>query len=122
MEQANIWLLSSPLFFFCRDEFLWAYSVLSSRSFPYSLIDPDYDGPSEVLFPLLDTLNHKPHTHITWMRNGDPETGALSFVTGNEIQAGEQIFNNYGPKVCGLLIIYVLPKTVRRGKTQIPII
>ncbi|KAI9263180.1 hypothetical protein BDA99DRAFT_59848 [Phascolomyces articulosus] len=82
------------------EEFLWGYSVLSSRSFPYSLIDPNYDGPSEVLFPLLDALNHKPNTHITWMRNGDPETGSLSFVIGNEIEAGEQIWNNYGAKVC----------------------
>ncbi|KAI7851659.1 hypothetical protein BDC45DRAFT_445296, partial [Circinella umbellata] len=98
------------------DEFLWAYSVLSSRSFPYSLIDPDYDGPSEVLFPLLDALNHKPHTHITWMRNGDPETGSLSFVIGDEIEEGEQIFNNYGPKVCDLLIICGLLKNDKKKK------
>ncbi|KAI8147791.1 hypothetical protein BJV82DRAFT_306933 [Fennellomyces sp. T-0311] len=80
------------------DQFLWGYSVLSSRSFPYSLIDPQYDGPSEVLFPLLDALNHKPNTKITWMRDGDVETGSLSFVIGQEVPAGEQLFNNYGPK------------------------
>ncbi|KAI9488531.1 hypothetical protein BDB00DRAFT_847661 [Zychaea mexicana] len=79
-------------------EFLWGYTVLSSRSFPYSLIDPGYDGPSEVLFPLLDALNHKPNTQITWMRNGDVENGSLSFVIGHDVAPGEQLFNNYGPK------------------------
>ncbi|CAO3643652.1 unnamed protein product [Cunninghamella blakesleeana] len=84
------------------ESFLWAYSVLSSRSFPYKLIDPDYDdnkhGASEVLFPLLDSLNHKPNIKITWYREGDPENGTLSFITGQSFNAGEQLYNNYGPK------------------------
>lgn len=83
-----------------RDDYLWAYCVLSSRSFPYKLIDPSKeDVPSEVLFPLLDALNHKPNTKITWMRSGDEETGTLSFVTGQPADQGQQLFNNYGPKV-----------------------
>ncbi|CEP16037.1 hypothetical protein [Parasitella parasitica] len=80
------------------EDFLWGYSVFSSRSFPYTLIDPTFEGSSEVLFPLVDALNHKPNTKITWSRNGDPETGSLSFVAGQAINAGEEIFNNYGPK------------------------
>ncbi|CDH54294.1 hypothetical protein RO3G_06808 [Lichtheimia corymbifera JMRC:FSU:9682] len=81
------------------DDYLWAYCVLSSRSFPYKLIDPTKeDIPSEVLFPLLDALNHKPNTRITWMRSGDEETGTLSFVTGQPANQGQQLFNNYGPK------------------------
>ncbi|KAI9319676.1 hypothetical protein BX666DRAFT_1915131 [Dichotomocladium elegans] len=83
------------------DEYLWGYSVLSSRSFPYKLIDPKAEAnapDSEVLFPLLDQLNHKPNTKITWLRTGDPETGTLSFVAGEAFSEGEQLFNNYGPK------------------------
>ncbi|KAL1932934.1 hypothetical protein VTP01DRAFT_8612 [Rhizomucor pusillus] len=82
------------------DEFLWAYSVLSSRSFPYSLLDPSFteNDDFEVLFPLLDALNHRPNTKITWERRGDPINGTLAFITGQEYKAGEQLYNNYGPK------------------------
>ncbi|KAI8378001.1 uncharacterized protein BYT42DRAFT_496807 [Radiomyces spectabilis] len=80
------------------ERFLWAYSVLSSRAFPYSLVDPQHTEGSEVLFPLLDALNHKPNTKITWVRSGDEETGTLTFVSGQQVAAGEQMYNNYGPK------------------------
>ena len=64
------------------------------------MIDPSKeDTPSEVLFPLLDALNHKPNTKITWMRSGDEENGTLSFITGQPADQGQQLFNNYGPKV-----------------------
>lgn len=82
-----------------REDFLWGYSVFTSRAFPYTLIDPTSTDQSEVLFPLVDALNHKPNTKITWSRNGDPETGSLSFVAGQAYNAGDEIFNNYGPKV-----------------------
>ncbi|ORZ24754.1 hypothetical protein BCR42DRAFT_317037 [Absidia repens] len=81
------------------DLFLWAHCAISSRSFPYKLIDPNHLGSSEVLFPLVDSLNHKPNTKITWSRSGDAENGSLSFVAGQPFAAGEQVFNNYGPKV-----------------------
>ncbi|CAO0790009.1 unnamed protein product [Mucor circinelloides] len=80
------------------EDFLWGYSVFTSRAFPYTLIDPTSKDQSEVLFPLVDALNHKPNTKITWSRNGDPETGSLSFVAGQAYNMGEEIFNNYGPK------------------------
>lgn len=83
-----------------RDLFLWAHCAISSRSFPYKLIDPTYsNASSEVLFPLVDSLNHRPHTKITWSRSGDVATGSLTFVAGQPFAAGEQVFNNYGPKV-----------------------
>lgn len=86
-------------FIFIREEFLWCYSVYSSRSFPYTLIDPSSTEISEVLFPLVDALNHKPNTKITWSRNGNAETGSLSFIAGQVFENGVEIFNNYGPKV-----------------------
>ncbi|KAG1434641.1 hypothetical protein G6F57_021492 [Rhizopus arrhizus] len=72
--------------------------MYSSRAFPYKLIDPSSTEESEVLFPLVDALNHKPNTKITWSRSGDSETGSLTFVAGQEYQVGDEIFNNYGPK------------------------
>ncbi|RCH80486.1 hypothetical protein CU098_001171, partial [Rhizopus stolonifer] len=81
------------------EEFLWSYCVFSSRSFPYTLIDPDTESQSaQVLFPLADALNHKPNTKITWSRQGDSETGSLTFISGEVYHAGDEIFNNYGPK------------------------
>lgn len=47
----------------------------------------------------MDALNHKPNTKITWSRSGDSDTGSISFISGQEYQAGNEIFNNYGPKV-----------------------
>ncbi|KAG1224576.1 hypothetical protein G6F35_003933 [Rhizopus arrhizus] len=80
------------------DDFLWAYSVYSSRAFPYKLVNTISEDNSEVLFPLVDALNHKPNTKITWSRSGDSDTGSISFISGQEYQAGNEIFNNYGPK------------------------
>ncbi|EIE82103.1 hypothetical protein RO3G_06808 [Rhizopus delemar RA 99-880] len=72
--------------------------VYSSRAFPYKLVDTISEDNSEVLFPLVDALNHKPNTKITWSRSGDSDTGSISFISGQEYQAGNEIFNNYGPK------------------------
>ncbi|ORX48203.1 SET domain-containing protein [Hesseltinella vesiculosa] len=81
------------------DVYLWSYCVFSSRSFPYTLIDPEYTGDSsEVLLPLLDTFNHKPATKITWSRQGTAESGRISFISGDTIPAGNEVFNNYGAK------------------------
>lgn len=85
-----------PLF---RSDFIWSYCIHSSRSFPYKLIDPTSTESSEALFPLADALNHKPKTKITWCREGDIKDGSLSLVSGEKIQAGDQVYNNYGPKV-----------------------
>jgi hypothetical protein len=82
-----------------REDFLWGYSVFSSRAFPYTLIDSTSTDQSEVLFPLVDALNHKPNTKITWSRTGDADTGSLSFIAGQVFNTGDEIFNNYGPKV-----------------------
>ena len=75
-----------------RDLFLWAATVLSSRSFPGRLIPDAGDHP--VVFPLLDALNHRPRARITWVPGAD----ALSFATVDATPAGVEIFNNYGAK------------------------
>ncbi|KAI9246529.1 hypothetical protein BY458DRAFT_446752, partial [Sporodiniella umbellata] len=73
--------------------------IYSSRAFPYKLVDPLAADDTEVLFPLVDALNHKPNTKITWSRNGDSDTGCMSFISGQEYPKGAEIYNNYGPKV-----------------------
>ncbi|KAF8446651.1 hypothetical protein BGX38DRAFT_1271025 [Terfezia claveryi] len=102
--------------------YLWAASMFASRAFPDKLLSWDSssttlqvpqlktqvneDGTTQIfqdgvktgakpaLFPILDMLNHKPHTKITWQL-GRTDIG----FTGEEfLQKGTEVFNNYGPK------------------------
>ncbi|CAG8465955.1 17519_t:CDS:2 [Acaulospora colombiana] len=75
--------------------YLWACNVISSRCFPNKLIEPDEVELNEALFPLADSLNHRPRQRITWKVQG---RSALHLITEDGIEAGEQVFNNYGTK------------------------
>ncbi|KAL7273848.1 hypothetical protein RUND412_003263 [Rhizina undulata] len=89
--------------------FLWAATVFTSRSFPGRLLkwkekdeqrggvdistgDEEEDAP--VLFPLIDSTNHYPRTKITWQ----PGATELSIISGEAIEGGGELLNNYGPK------------------------
>ncbi|KAJ2890711.1 hypothetical protein GGI21_006083, partial [Coemansia aciculifera] len=78
------------------DNYLWAMSVLSSRSFSKELMEGTLcrlTAESEVLLPLLDMANHYPRTPVTWIIDDD----GIGFSIDAVIEPGEQIFNNYGP-------------------------
>ncbi|KAJ1648736.1 hypothetical protein LPJ64_000055 [Coemansia asiatica] len=78
------------------ENYVWAASAVSSRAFSKELVR-GYDeqtASSEVLLPLLDMMNHQPRRRVTWAALDS----GIEFVTGTVIKAGEQIFNNYGPK------------------------
>eukprot|EP00563_Minutocellus_polymorphus_P006783 CAMPEP_0181037672 /NCGR_PEP_ID=MMETSP1070-20121207/9529_1 /TAXON_ID=265543 /ORGANISM="Minutocellus polymorphus, Strain NH13" /LENGTH=620 /DNA_ID=CAMNT_0023115409 /DNA_START=1 /DNA_END=1863 /DNA_ORIENTATION=+ len=51
-------------------------------------------GTLGVMFPFYDMLDHRPGHKITWEAGG----GTIRFRCADEIKAGEQICNNYGPK------------------------
>ena len=51
-------------------------------------------GTLGVMFPLYDMLDHRPGHRITWEAGG----GSIRFLCVDGIRAGEQIYNNYGPK------------------------
>ncbi|KAK9462605.1 uncharacterized protein V1516DRAFT_699914 [Lipomyces oligophaga] len=75
--------------------YLWACTVLTSRSFPSKIVLPN--SPLEsypVLIPLVDSLNHFPKTAITWNNESDKFT----LISGKTIAPSQEIFNNYGPK------------------------
>jgi len=78
-----------------RPDYLWAVSIITSRAFPYSLVDPSDKTSAEILIPLADALNHEPRKKILWKYVND----TLEIITEEDIGAGAQIFNNYGPKV-----------------------
>ncbi|KAJ2484423.1 hypothetical protein IWW47_005677, partial [Coemansia sp. RSA 2052] len=72
-------------------------SVLTSRSFSKELMEGtlcSLTAESEVLLPLLDMANHHPRTPVTWIIDDD----GIGFSMDAVVEAGQQIFNNYGPK------------------------
>ncbi|KAK3268723.1 hypothetical protein CYMTET_22789 [Cymbomonas tetramitiformis] len=82
------------------DSFMWAHSAYSSRSFPPQLVEgrdnEAKDGGDTIgcMLPLLDILNHKYKTPITWVADRE----SVGMRVGAEVDAGCEIFNNYGPK------------------------
>ncbi|KAK9366824.1 hypothetical protein V1509DRAFT_628632 [Lipomyces kononenkoae] len=78
------------------DLYMWACTVLSSRSFPSRIVFNT--GPDEnsypVLIPLVDSLNHKPLEPINW----NVTTDEFTISSGKSIETGDEVFNNYGPK------------------------
>jgi hypothetical protein len=86
-----------------RDDYLWAATVLSSRSFPSRLITGDLTVEAEstdsglsnpILIPVMDMLNHRPNHPVTWLTSATK----ITFVAETEYPANKEIFNNYGAK------------------------
>lgn len=112
-----------------RDLFRWAITMFTSRSFSSRSITPQDskywttyktgpDGrrqtvlmdmshvPSEdldfsVLFPVMDAGNHHHSSPVDW--TFDP--GRFSLACCKAIEAGQEVFNNYGPKSNDELLI-----------------
>jgi len=99
-----------------RELFLWAASVLSSRAFTPEILRstlpadkasslgnelPDHEQLTAlfregfpVLVPLVDIANYRPMAQVEWQA-GMHDIGLL---ISESVEAGEQVFNNYGPK------------------------
>ncbi|KAG0050148.1 hypothetical protein BGZ83_005068 [Gryganskiella cystojenkinii] len=77
---------------FTWERFLWAETVISSRTFPAHLFGSEIEG-ELALIPLGDTLNHKSRHKATWIKTPQGLEMASSAV-----KKGEQLYNNYGPK------------------------
>ena len=91
-------------------QFLWAHSSFVSRNLP---LEPDANGHlrlttgsgraeqrQQCLLPLLDMLNHKYAAPIIWQSGGGGAGSAptVGLAVGEDVEAGAEIFNNYGPK------------------------
>ncbi|KAK4543024.1 hypothetical protein LTR36_006022 [Oleoguttula mirabilis] len=107
---------------FTWDLFRWAVTIFTSRSFSSRAITPQGSkywtthktnsegrrqtvlldlstAPSEdldfpVLFPVQDAPNHRYDAHVDWFF--DP--GRFSITVEDSVQAGDEVFNNYGSK------------------------
>lgn len=83
---------------FTLENYNWASSIFLSRAFPARVLygnkfEAD-DLNLSLLIPVLDSLNHKPETPVYWTA----DSGSFSFSIGSNVEQGQEIFNNYGPK------------------------
>lgn len=87
--------------------YLWAHLIMTSRSFPYSIVSPDSKAGEAVLLPIIDLLNHKPRHSVTWQFLDD-----RFVITSENDESSDEIFNNYGAKGNEELLLgygFVLP-------------
>ena len=80
--------------------YLWASTIFVSRAFSSKVLSgaiADEDLPEDsvsVLLPFVDILNHRPLAKVEW-RAGEKD---VFFLTLEEVAAGEEVSNNYGPR------------------------
>lgn len=100
----------------CRSLYLAASTYISSRAFPSTVLSPtpqlpnldDDDTPSDpVLLPGVDILNHARGRPVTWISYTKPQAAIerVAIVPHLPTPAGQEIFNNYGPKPNAELIL-----------------
>lgn len=81
------------------NDFLWAHLIITSRSFPYRIVNPDAKPNLVMLLPIIDLLNHKPNSKVEWSSesSGNFKLSAIQ-PTFSEDSNRVEVFNNYGPK------------------------
>lgn len=82
--------------------YLWASTILKSRSFPAYLIKDanqtaDHLHDEAMLLPLIDLLNHSSQAKVEWAVKEKNEQLCFCF-NSNSIEVGQEVFNNYGMK------------------------
>lgn len=83
----------------CRELYLWAATIFSSRSFTSLIFTsslPETSGKESfaLLYPMIDSFNHKFGAKVLWnMDKGDFELSTIE-----PAKAGQEVFNNYAPK------------------------
>lgn len=85
------------------DEYLWAHLIVTSRAFPYNIINKDAQLDEVMLLPLVDLLNHKPKADVEWLSIvNDEAVDGFKLQIANQAhsksEARNQLWNNYGPK------------------------
>lgn len=82
------------------DDYLWSHLIITSRAFPYRIINPAADPHLVMLLPIIDLLNHKPNSKVEWSSssNGNFKFSNLDTHDNDKDDNKIEIFNNYGPK------------------------
>ncbi|KAF9883059.1 hypothetical protein FE257_004138 [Aspergillus nanangensis] len=80
--------------------YLWASTIFASRAFSSKVLSsviPSTELPEEnvsVLLPFFDISNHRPMAKVEWQAGTDD----VVFVTLENVAAGQEVSNNYGPR------------------------
>ena len=114
----RVYSLSQFIFCYDRERYLTAATYLSSRAFPSSLLSPTpslkHSPLTEpVLLPGIDSLNHARGQPVSWVvrypDNVSPSSSLqepkISLILHTSATAGDELFNNYGPKPNSELIL-----------------
>ncbi|KAI1434004.1 SET domain-containing protein [Xylaria sp. CBS 124048] len=107
-------------FEYSRPLYHWAYCIFTTRSFRPSLILPDAESYSlkcktddfSILLPLFDIGNHSPVAKTEWVTDRDTRTCVLRSCL--PYSAGQQVYNNYGMKTNGELLLgygFIFPES-----------
>lgn len=78
--------------------YLWSTTIFTSRAFPHRIIDPSAKDGQAMFVPLIDLLNHKNSTLINWSYDQAENDGYFTMHNLDQIEAGGEVFNNYGAK------------------------
>lgn len=95
--------------------YLAAATYISSRAFPSTVLSDtpqlprlDDETPSDpILLPGVDIANHARGQPVSWITHTGPDTTVprVAIVPHRPTLAGQEIFNNYGPKPNAELIL-----------------
>lgn len=74
--------------------YIWASLIFRSRAFPSIIFDSSANIEEAFLYPVVDLLNHKNGTKVSWKS----DNGCITFTSFEKLHKDSQIFNNYGDK------------------------
>lgn len=94
-------VISSSTERYSFSSYVWASLIFRSRAFPSIIYDANANLNDAFLFPVVDLLNHRNGTKVTWKYQDD----FVQFTTFEKIKAGDELFNNYGDKTNEELLI-----------------
>lgn len=80
------------------DEFLWAHLIITSRAFPYKIINPNSKPNLVMLLPIIDLLNHRPNSKVEWSSDSSGNFRLSALLPPSTDLQRIEVFNNYGPK------------------------
>lgn len=81
--------------------YLWSYSILTSRGLPYILLKNEItrnDIQKAILIPIIDLLNHKNDYKVKWNGLKESKGSHLSFQCFEKGDEFGELYNNYGDK------------------------
>lgn len=81
--------------------YLWSYSILTSRGLPYILLKNEItrdDIQKAILVPIIDLLNHKNDYKVKWNGLKESKGSHVSFQSFEEGDKFGELYNNYGNK------------------------